>query len=36
MIIGRHAITPYAALLPMFVTVLVGYIGSACGRWGCR
>jgi hypothetical protein len=26
----------YAALLPMLVTVLVGYVGSAGWTWGCR
>jgi glucose/mannose transport system permease protein len=36
MILGRQlrSITPYTALLPMFVTVLVGYIGSALWTMG--
>jgi glucose/mannose transport system permease protein len=30
----KRTLTPYAALLPMFVTVLVGYIGSAVWTLG--
>jgi glucose/mannose transport system permease protein len=30
----RRSITPYAALLPMFVTVLVGYVGAAVWTLG--